>query len=115
MSNWSLVRWPSAAVVVNPGAARLLDLVHGLVDEEDGAGEPGRGDDRLLEEDHRVIESGLGDPLAAVVEEELVVEIHDREAAIPLGRGLADMPDGGDPAGTREVIPDDLEPVGGNG
>ena len=106
----------AATGVVDPGATRLLDLIHRFLGEENRAGETGRRGDGLFEEDEGVVlfELGGGDVGAGVVEEEFVLKLDELVTSAALDGGLADETLGRDAAVTREVIPYDFQAIGGN-
>ena len=101
----------SAAGVVNPSAAGLFNLVHGLLREENGAGEASGRNDRLFEHDQGIIlfEFGGGHVRERVVENKFILELHELVATAPLDGRLIDLPGGRGPAEAGEVIPEHFE------
>ncbi len=85
---------PTLARVVEPGVAVLLDLVHGLRDQQDAAREPRRRHDLLFEEEDPVVELLFAHVLHAVLHVELVVELDQGVAAAAGRRRLADVAGG---------------------
>ena len=106
---------PALAGIVGPGVAGLADLVHGLVDEQQVAGQPRRGEHPLLEQDHRVVERLLGHAGERVAQLELDAEFDQRVVAAAGDGGLADDAGRGLAPVAQQVVPDRLQPVGGDG
>ncbi len=102
------------AGVVQPRGARLLDLVEGLVHQQDAAGQPRRRHHLLLEVEDAVVERLLGLALLAVDDVELVLEDDLGVAAAAGGRRLRDLARGDVAAVARQVVPDQLDAALGN-
>ncbi len=97
------------ARVVEPRAARLLDLVERLVHEQDAAGEARGREDFLLEEEDLVVQILFGLAGHAVEHVELVVELDERVVAAAGRRRLRDGARGAVGAVAEQVIPDRLD------
>ncbi len=99
---------PALTRVVEPGAAVLLDLVQGLVHQQDAAGKPRRGGDLLLEHEDLVVEIRLGHSLDAVEQVELVIELHQGVLAAAGGSRLGGGSRGDAAPEAQQVVPDNL-------
>ena len=92
----------------------FLVLVHGLVDEQDLTGQPGRRHDPLLEIQQDVIQFLLRHPFQAIETHEVVDELDHRVTAVTGDRRLPDGALRHVGAITRDVIPDRFQTIGRN-
>ena len=102
---------PALTRVVDPGPARLLHLVNGLVHQQYVTGQAGRRADRLLE-----VEQDVGILARLVVLKrclpgQLLIEVDRRIIAILLGHGLMDVPVYRTATIAGDVVPDHLKTV----